>query len=182
MSKLNHPVNRGRQNKYYKYVHKLLNDWKIENNITTRCDVHHRDDTMECINYNNEHYNLWGCEVDENGNYSFTLGKYVLFMTCTEHMRYHRLNQSDAEKENRSNALKASNNPFFGHTHSAIARQKMSVARKGKSFTDEHKKSIRESMQVRAKLYEKYKSCGGTLVWNDFIRALANNEIDVDRL
>lgn len=59
MSKLNRPAIRSR-NKYYKYVHKLLNDWKIENNITTRCDVRHRDDTIECINYNNEHYNLWG--------------------------------------------------------------------------------------------------------------------------
>ena len=183
MSKLKHPASRGRQNKYYKYVHKLLNDWKIENNITTRCDVHHRDDTMECINYNNEHYNLWGCEVDENGNYSFTLGKYVLFMTCTEHMRYHRLNQSDAEREKRrSNALKGGNSSFFGKHHSAIARQKMSIARKGKSITDEHKKRIRESTQVKARLYEKYKLCGGTLLWNDFRRALANNEIDIDRL
>ena len=58
----------------------------------------------------------------------------------------------------------------------------MSATHKGKSFTNEHRKSMSENMQARAKLYEKYKSCGGTLVWNDFRRALANNEIDIDRL
>lgn len=170
--------------KFYRCVQKLLKDWMIENNITEEiCDVHHRNDTEECRKYNEEHYELWGFEFDEATNeYRFELGKFVQFMTHGEHARYHQLNQSDVEREKRSNAVKGSNNPFFGKHHSDIARQKMSIARKGKSLTNEHKKSMCESMQVKVKLYEKYKSCGGTLVWNDFRRALANNEIDIDRL
>lgn len=77
------------KHKYYKYynqVQKLLKDWKAANNITERCVVHHRDDTDETIKYNEEHYELWG--VNEDG--TFEPGKYVQFLTATEHIRHHR--------------------------------------------------------------------------------------------
>ena len=61
------------RNEYHKYIHKLLNEWKLANSITERCVVHHRDDTEECCKYNEEHYELWGFNLDG----TFEYGKYI---------------------------------------------------------------------------------------------------------
>lgn len=100
----------------YKQVQKLLKNWKTENNITERCIVHHRDDTEECIKYNEEHYELWGFELDENNNLKFEYGKYVIFMTHIEHSSYHNAGE---------------NNPNYGKHHSAETRAKMSASHIG---------------------------------------------------
>ena len=89
-------------NVYCKLVHDILNQWKIDHNITDIYDVHHRDDPLECIMYNTEHYELWGFEIDENGAPHFEYGKYVIFLPHGEHSKHHQLNKSKSE-EHRKN-------------------------------------------------------------------------------
>lgn len=45
---------------HYRFVHKLLKQWKINNGIPSKskCVVHHRDDTDEVAAYNEAHYEL----------------------------------------------------------------------------------------------------------------------------
>ena len=42
--------------------------------------IHHLRDTEDHRKYNDEHYEMFGFEIDENGNESFTYGKYVVFL------------------------------------------------------------------------------------------------------
>ena len=65
---------------------------------------HHLFNTPEQIAYNNEHYELWGFEIDENGNASFEYGKYIIFVTPEEHSQIHA--SSDETNEKRSIAMK----------------------------------------------------------------------------
>ena len=59
-------------------------------NATVR---HHLRDTEEQRKYNDEHYELWGFEIDENGNEHFEYGKYIIFVTVEEHNRLHALSE-----------------------------------------------------------------------------------------
>ena len=47
--------------------------------------IHHLRDTEEQRRYNDEHYELWGFEVNEDGNEHFEYGKYVVFWTKEYH-------------------------------------------------------------------------------------------------
>ena len=93
-------------------MHKLLETWKIENNITECCIVHHHDDNEEVRAYNNEHYERWG--FDDNGD--FIEGQYVQFMTKSAHSSHHHKGKrlSEETKAKMSNALKGENNPQYG--------------------------------------------------------------------
>lgn len=78
---------------YYNKVHKFLKSKEFES--LENCDkdakvIHHLRDTEEQRKYNDEHYELFGFELDENGNESFTYGKYVVFWTKEHHDKYHR--------------------------------------------------------------------------------------------
>ena len=73
-------------NEQRKSIKKMLAEWKAANNIKCRCVVHHRDDTEETRKYNEEHYELWGFNLDG----TFEYGKYVVFMTSAEHNTYHK--------------------------------------------------------------------------------------------
>ena len=137
----------GSYSTYYYKVQKLLKDWKLENNITERCVVHHRDDTEECIKYNNAHYELWGFNEDD----TFEFGKYVQFMTATEHAHYHHIGNknhvhgkhvSEEAKDKISIALKGENHHFYGKHHSDETKLKMSLAHKDKKLSDEAKAKI----------------------------------------
>lgn len=174
----------------YKIVHQKLKEWKMRNNITERCIIHHRDDTEECIKYNDEHYERWG--IDDNGN--FIEGKYVLFMTCREHCAYHHTGDKHYLTGN-GDRIKGEKNPFWGkrHTdetkriiglkskgrntfkgkhHTDEAKMKNRIAHLGKHPTDEAKMKNRaantERMQIVSNAYKEYKLNGGTLKWNDF--------------
>lgn len=102
----------GYSNYYYK-VTKLLKQWKIDNNLTCRCCVHHRDDNDEARAYNEAHYELWG--FNEDGTFEY--GKYVVFMTTSEHNVHH---------------LKGEKSPLFGKHQSESAKKKNSEAHKGR--------------------------------------------------
>jgi len=71
-------------------------------NATVR---HHLRDTEEQRKYNDEHYELWGFEIDENGNEYFEYGKYVIFVTKEEHTEIHKLSEETRQKISESNKL-----------------------------------------------------------------------------
>ena len=100
--------------------------WKLENNIAKRCVIHHRDDTEETRKYNEEHYELWGCNLDG----TFEYGKYVVFMTNAEHTTYHKPNSYFTEE----------------------TRRKLSAALTGRVFTTEHREKIGASLKGRTHL------------------------------
>lgn len=114
---------RPRDGQYYKIVRPKLEQWRRDNNIHERCCVHHRDDNDEVRLYNNQHYELWGCNLDG----TFEYGKYVVFMTTKEHSSYH----SSGEK-----------NGMYGLHHSDETREQMRISGRQKIFTDEHKQNI----------------------------------------
>lgn len=159
----------------YKQVQKLLHVWKVENNITEICVVHHRDDTEEVRKYNNEHYERWG--FSEDGTFEY--GKYVIFMTNKDHGKYHNAGEKNGfygkhhsreQRDKWSNDRKGrklneqwkqhiSENSahvagFKGHKHTEEAKQliahNVSRALKGRAFTDEHRKAISESKKGKA--------------------------------
>lgn len=106
--------------KYYKMVQQKLKEWKIANNITVRCCVHHIDDIESAINFNEQFYERWG--FDEND--VFVEGRYVKFMTASEHSSYHATHRSIETRRRLSNSLK-------GHKTSEETRQKLSKSHKG---------------------------------------------------
>lgn len=122
---------------------------------------HHLRDTEEQRKYNDEHYELWGFEIDENGNEHFEYGKYIIFMTQEEHSKIHA--GSEETRKKRSEALKGENNPMHGKPgtrlgvkHTDTAKQKDSIAHLGdkngmygKTHSDEVKAIISKTSKER---------------------------------
>ena len=132
------------QNKYWRYTQKLLKEWMAKNNITEPCVVHHIDNEPDAIKYNNEHYELWGHEIDENGNLKFEFGKYVQFMTRVEHSRYHNTGEKNHRygiplSEDHKNKISLAK---IGKHHSDETRKKISITKTGKPLSDECKKKL----------------------------------------
>lgn len=161
--------NRGRHLAEYKYVHKLLKQWKADNNYTCKCIIHHRDDTEECRKYNEEHYERWGCNEDG----TFEYGKYVVFMTTAEHMQYHNAGEkhymfgkhhTEAHKHSVSESLQGRRPWNFGLCQS-------------KESNDKRRCTCTENIKGVKVLYTVYKAHGGKLLWNEFQRALKTGEI-----
>lgn len=91
-------------------------------NATVR---HHLRDTDEQRKYNDEHYELWGFEIDKNGNEHFEYGKYIIFVTKEEHVEIHKCSEETREK------LSGENNGMYGKHHSEEAKKKMSENNSG---------------------------------------------------
>ena len=131
---------------WYNRVRKLLKSKEFES--SDNCDkdakvIHHLRDTEEQRKYNDEHYELWGFEIDEDGNEIFNYGKYVAFWTKEHHDNYHRkslefrLHQSKVIKEKFKN-------PDYHKLFCEVQRN---------SWTDKRK----EEQSVRRKLlYEEH--------------------------
>lgn len=111
--------------------------------------IHHLRDTEEQRKYNDEHYELWGHNLDG----SFEYGKYVVFVTKEEHTEIHKCSEetrkkikeswTDDKRQAVSKKLLASNNPNYGKHFSKEHREKLSASNKGKHhFTDDEKKDI----------------------------------------
>lgn len=179
-----------------KHVQKLLHQWKIDNNYTCKCVVHHRDDTEECKKYNEEHYELWGFNLDG----TFEYGKYVVFMTHADHSSYHNSGHNRCAGANNpmyGRNRKGINAPMYGKKHSAETKikmsknhadvsgennpmygvhltvsdetkKKMSEARKGHSVSQETRDKMREITARVKTAYVLYKQNGGNLSWNSF--------------
>jgi len=82
---------------------------------------HHLRDTEEQRKYNDEHYELWGFEIDEDGNEHFEYGKYIVFITPEEHNIIHSASVETRKKRSRS---------LTGHAVSDLTRFKISKANK----------------------------------------------------
>ena len=98
-------------------------------NATVR---HHLRDTEEQRKYNDEHYELWGFEIDENGNEHFEYGKYMIFVTEEEHLKIHESCEDTNKKRSKS---------LFGHPVSDETKRKLSIATR-KSMTPIHRKHL----------------------------------------
>ena len=92
--------------------------------------IHHLRDTEEQRKYNDEHYELWGHNLDG----SFEYGKYVIFVTKEEHTEIHRCSEETRKK--RSETLK-SNPPMKGKHLTDETKEKLRIANVGKHHTDE---------------------------------------------
>lgn len=66
---------------------------------------HHLRDTEEQRKYNDEHYELWGFEIDEDGNEHFEYGKYIVFVTKEEHLAIHHMCDDTKQKISIANKL-----------------------------------------------------------------------------
>ena len=112
----------------YIKVKSICDKMKFERGITETYNIHHLMDTDEQIAYNNTYYERWG--IDENGE--FVEGKYVVFLTHSEHARWRMTH----------------NNPMFNHE----TCQKVSESRKGIKFSDETRVRLSESHKGNPRL------------------------------
>lgn len=116
--------------------------------------IHHLRDTEEQRKYNDEHYELWGFEIDEYGNEHFEYGKYIIFVTKKEHSEIHSQSEETRRKISENNAsvwkgkhlsdeakhhLSVINT---GKRHSKETIEKIRVGNTGKSQTEETKRKI----------------------------------------
>ena len=91
--------------KWYNKTKKLLKLGQfsnLENCDAGATDIHHLRDTEEQRKYNDEHYEMWGHNLDG----TFEYGKYVVFWTHEHHAFYHD-KVSEESKQRRSAMLKA---------------------------------------------------------------------------
>lgn len=63
--------------------------------------IHHLRNTEEQRNYNDEHYELWGHNLDG----SFEYGRYVIFVTKEEHLEIHSCSEETRAKVSIANKL-----------------------------------------------------------------------------
>lgn len=96
---------------YYNNTRKIQKSLKYNSNPESKV-IHHLRDTKEQRKYNDEHYELWGHNLDG----TFEYGKYVIFVTKEEHIEIHR--DSYETKQKKSTATKGENNPFYDKHHS----------------------------------------------------------------
>jgi hypothetical protein len=91
--------------KWYNKTRKIQKSLQYNSDPNAKI-IHHLRDTDEQRKYNDNHYELWGFEIDENGSEHFEYGKYVVFVTEEWHNNYH--SQSDETKRKNSESVKAS--------------------------------------------------------------------------
>lgn len=115
--------------------------------------IHHLRDTEEQRKYNDEHYELFGFEIDEDGNAHFEYGKYVVFWTKEHHIEYHKCSEETRKK--RSESLKGIifseshrknlSKSLIGHPVLDETKEKLSIAITGKKHSDDTKLLIAEA-------------------------------------
>lgn len=148
--------------------------------------IHHLRDTEEQRKYNDEHYELWGHNLDG----TFEYGKYVVFWTKEVHYAYHA--ESEETRKKNSEGVKASITPErrkrmrevqLGEKNSMYGKRGELAPcygrcgelhpMYGKQHTDKAKEQITHTMGILKSEYYKYKESGGTLKWNAFMKELS---------
>ena len=126
------------------------------NNDPSAKVIHHLRDTEEQRKYNDEHYELWGFEIDEDGNEHFEYGKYVVFWTKEHHDSYHYCSEETRKKKSdcmtkvwsssefraKMKAIHSSDNH---RTKLSISHKNIVPYNKGAKLTEEHRKKLSES-------------------------------------
>ena len=120
---------------YYNKSHKLMRQFNKSNNIN-KTIIHHLRDTEEQRRYNDEHYELWGHNLDG----SFEYGKYVIFVTKEEHTEIHKCSEETRQKISNSNK---------GRKLSDETRKKISIANKGRPCPESTKEKFRQMYKGR---------------------------------
>lgn len=121
---------------WYNKARKKLISKEFESDERTDRDakvIHHLQDTEEQRKYNDEHYELFGFELDENGGESFEYGKYVLFWTKEHHNTYHHGSEITNKKRSESSKRSWTNERralATGKHMSAETKDKISLSMK----------------------------------------------------
>lgn len=117
--------------------------------------IHHLIDTEEQRKYNDEHYELWGYNLDGTFEYS----EYVIFVTHEEHVNIHKHSEETRNKisESLSNywtiekraewskKISGDRNPFYGKHHIPGKFSGKNNGMYGKHLSEEHKQAISEA-------------------------------------
>lgn len=119
---------------------------------------HHLRDTEEQIKYNDEHYELWGFEIDENGNEHFEYGKYVVFLTPEEHNTIHALSEETRKKISEANKGKYVSEDTRKKISEAWLREdyRNSIIKRGKDHPFYGKHHSEESLEKMRKALKEY--------------------------
>lgn len=135
-------LDKGKAHYWYNKARKKLLSKEFESDPRTDKDakvIHHLRDTEEQRKYNDEHYEMFGYVVDENGNEQFNYGDYVVFWTQDHHREYHHVSEETRKKL--SESLK-------GIPRTDAWRQHASESNKGKhNYTEEQKLQISNSVK-----------------------------------
>lgn len=112
--------------------------------------IHHLIETEEQRKYNNEHYEMFGFEIDENGNEIFNYGKYVVFWTKEHHLSYHDLDPITRRKQ--ADSLKVKwQDPIFREFMSQVRKDQWSHVNK-----EEYSKKRAEYLKEHPEVLQKF--------------------------
>lgn len=108
--------------------------------------IHHLRDTEEQRKYNDEHYELFGMNLDG----TFEYGKYVVFWTKEHHNEYHSDSVETRNRKSSAQFLLWQDHVIrekrivgiIGHKTSQETRDKISIANLGRKFTEEHHEKL----------------------------------------
>lgn len=113
--------------KWYNECLKIRKSLKYNDNPDAT-HKHHLFNTPEQIAYNNEHYEMWGFNLDG----TFEYGKYIIFVTPEEHSVLH--SESEITRQRKGDASRGEKNYFYG-----------TGPNKGKHFSEEHKRKLSDA-------------------------------------
>lgn len=167
---------------YKKQITEILNQWKANNNLVGDYIVHHRDDTEECRAYNKAYYKRW--EFNEDGTFEY--GKYVIFMTRSEHMKHHRTGAKLTEEQKRhlSEINTGERHLKYGIKTSEHTRMKLSEGKlgdknpmKNEAYRLKMRETRKRNQQGISILYKVYKANKGSADFNTFRRMVSHDDI-----
>lgn len=144
--------------KYYHHVRKIQKSLKYNSNAEAVV-IHHLRDTEEQRKHNDEHYELWGFEIDENGNEHFEYGKYIIFVTKEEHLKIHHQSEETRKKIGNAHKIKWEDSEYHSMMIQKLTASWTEERRRyhsdnfsgknapwfGKKFSEEHRKRMSES-------------------------------------
>ena len=116
--------------------------------------IHHLRDTEKQRKYNDEHYEMFGYIIDENGNEQFNYGDYVVFWTQSHHNEYHSQSEETRKKRSESQKKYYAEHPVTDETRakrSASLKGRPGLSGKdhpmyGKHHTEESRQKMRDNL------------------------------------